>query len=190
MEEAKEAPRVSGTRTTLMRLAALTFALLITAAILAYRDQLKGLAVYGYGGIFLISILGNATLLFPVPGLLATFVGGGLFNPLIVGFIAGAGHTLGELTGYLAGYGGQAIIEDQRLYQRLVSWMERHGDLTIFIFAAIPNPVFDVAGIAAGALRFPLWRFLLSCWAGKTLKTLAVALAGTQAIHFLEQLPW
>ena len=48
--------------------------------------------------------------------------------------------------------------------------MCRFGDATVFVMAAIPNPLFDVAGMAAGSLRFPLWRFLLAAFLGK-LKT-------------------
>jgi len=169
------------------RPAALAFAVLITATIVVFRERLAGLAAYGYAGIFLVSLLGNATVILPAPSILAVFAGGGVFNPIAVGLIAGVGEALGELTGYLAGYGGRTVIEDRDLYDRLEGWMRRNGMATIFLLSAIPNPFFDLAGIAAGALRFPLWRFLLICWAGKTIKSLAIALMGAQAIRLLER---
>ena len=173
-----------------MRLMALTMAFLITALIALYRERLRELAGYGYPGVFLISLLGNATVIFPVPSLMAVFAGGGFFNPVIVGLVAGVGEALGELTGYMAGYGGQAVVGDREIYDRLEGWMRRNGVATIFALSLIPNPFFDLAGIAAGVLRFPLGAFLLSCWLGKTIKTLCVAFAGAYSIRLIERFLW
>jgi len=169
-------------------LLALAFSVLITVAIIHYREQLVRLSTYGYLGVFLISVLGNATVLFPVPSLVAVFAGGTVFHPLLVGLVSGVAEPIGELSGYLAGYGGSAIIENQALYAKMEKWMLRHGYLTIFVLAVIPNPIFDLAGIAAGALHFPVWKFMLACWAGKTLKAVAIAYAGSGSWHFLEML--
>jgi uncharacterized membrane protein YdjX (TVP38/TMEM64 family) len=62
--------------------------------------------------------------------------------------------------------------------------MDRYGGWFFFILAAIPNPLFDVAGIAAGVVRFPIWKFLLSAWAGKTLKAILFAGAGRQLLTY------
>ncbi len=45
------------------------------------------------------------------------------------------------------------------------------GGLTVFVLSLIPNPFFDLAGIAAGVLRYPVSRFLFFCWLGNTIKT-------------------
>lgn len=66
--------------------------------------------------------------------------------------------------------------------------MRRNGTVTILVLSAFPNPIFDLAGIAAGALRFPLVRFLLSCWVGKTIKTITFAFVGAQFMDVLEKL--
>jgi uncharacterized membrane protein YdjX (TVP38/TMEM64 family) len=105
---------------------------------------------------------------------------------LLVGLAAGVGEALGELTGYAAGFGGRAVIEDQRAYERLVAWMQRRGGITVFVLSVIPNPFFDLAGIAAGTLRYPLWRFLFFCWMGKTIKTALVAWSGALSLHIIE----
>ncbi|MGC8787426.1 MAG: YqaA family protein [Anaerolineae bacterium] len=171
------------------RLLILLLALGITVLIFAYREQVARFSTYGYFGLFLISVVGNATVLLPVPSLAATFITGGIFNPLLVGIVSGAGMAIGELSGYLAGYGGAAIIEnkDRARYERLVSWMQRYGTATIFVLSVIPNPIFDLAGIAAGALHFPLWQFLFICFLGKTIKGIALAFAGAQSIQWLER---
>ncbi len=65
--------------------------------------------------------------------------------------------------------------------------MKRGGGPTLFVLSLFPNPFFDLAGIVAGTLGYPLWRFLLICWLGKTIKTTLVAWAGSQSITFIEQ---
>jgi len=164
---------------------ALASALAITVAIVVFREQLVALRGLGYVGIFLVGILGNATVIFPVPSLAIVFAGGSVLNPLLVGLVSGVGEPLGELTGYLAGYGGSAVVQDGPRFQRIKLWMERRGFLTLFVLSAIPNPVFDLAGIAAGAVRFPVGRFLLACWLGKTLKGVVVAYLGSLSVDLV-----
>jgi len=103
---------------------------------------------------------------------------GGDFQPFLRALAAGSGATLGELTGYLVGFSGQGVVENKKWYDRISRWMLKYGDLTIFLLALIPNPFFDIAGMVAGALKMPLWRFLLWVWLGKCLKMLAFALGG------------
>jgi membrane protein YqaA with SNARE-associated domain len=160
----------------------------ISVAIFAFRDRFAELATVGYSGIFLVSLLGNATIILPAPSLALVFAMGSALPPILVGLAAGAGEALGELTGYAAGFGGQAVIEDQKGYARLEAWMQRRGAITVFVLSLIPNPFFDLAGISAGALRYPLWRFLIFCWLGKTIKTTLVAWAGSQSITLIEQM--
>jgi membrane protein YqaA with SNARE-associated domain len=171
------------------RVVALLFALTISVLVFLYRDRVAEFASYGYLGLFFVSVVGNATVLLPVPSLAATFITGSILNPLLVGIVSGAGMAIGELSGYLAGYGGGVIIEakDQQRYQRLESWMRRYGALTIFVLSMIPNPFFDLAGIAAGALHYPVWRFLLVCFLGKTVKGLALAFAGAQSLEWIDR---
>jgi membrane protein YqaA with SNARE-associated domain len=172
------------------RVGALLFALALSVLIYVFRDRVAEFASYGYLGLFVVSVVGNATVLLPMPSLVATFVTGGVLNPWLVGIVSGAGMAIGELSGYLAGYGGGAIVEakDKERYQRLESWMRRYGSLTIFVLSVIPNPLFDLAGIAAGALHYPVWRFLLPCFLGKTVKGLVLAFAGAQSVEWIDRL--
>jgi membrane protein YqaA with SNARE-associated domain len=165
----------------------ITLVLIISVGIYGLRDRFADLAALGYVGIFLVSLLGNATIILPAPSLALVFAMGTALPPLLVGLAAGVGEALGELTGYAAGFAGRAVIEDHKTYRRLVDWMQRRGGITVFVLSAIPNPFFDLAGIAAGTLRYPVWRFLLACWLGKTLKTTVVAWAGSQSLALVEQ---
>ena len=152
-------------------------------AALYFRDHLQELEQYGYAAVFLVGLVSNATIIFPVPGLAVSSVMGSVFNPWIVGLVGGVGQALGELTGYMAGYSGQMLVDNNPTHDRLMRWMQRHGTLTIFILAVTPNPVADVGGMTAGALRFPLWKFLASCTAGKIVKNVIFALAGYYGIE-------
>jgi membrane protein YqaA with SNARE-associated domain len=178
----------SAQRLKVLRLLALLVVIGLSVFIFAIRDQAEALAQYGYAGIFLLSILANATIILPAPGIAIVFAMGGVFNPVGTALAAAAGSTIGELSGYLAGFSGRGVIENQALYDRLIGWMQHNrliGLLAIFVLAAIPNPLFDMAGIAAGALKIPVWQFLLSCGLGKTIKMLIFAYAGYYSIDWL-----
>ncbi|MBI2849479.1 MAG: DedA family protein [Chloroflexi bacterium] len=151
----------------------------ITVALYLFRDKITGLGNYGYLGAFLISLITSATVFLPVPGIVALFALAATLNPLLIGLAAGAGGIIGEMTGFLVGYGGhEALRGRSKLHSRLEKWMRRWGSWGVFAVAAAPLPLFDVAGIIAGALRFPLWKFLLIGWVGKTIKLTLLIMAG------------
>jgi len=66
--------------------------------------------------------------------------------------------------------------------------MEKRGTLVMFLMAIVPNPLFDVAGLAAGALEMPLRRFFLAVLAGKIIKDLYLAGAGGLGAAIFDQL--
>ncbi len=174
-------------RTTFFRVLSLLAVIAISVWIFSIRDKASELAAFGYPGIFVISILANATVLLPAPGVAVVFAMGGIFNPLIVGVVAGVGSGIGELSGYLAGYSGQAVIERGNIYNKIHPYIEKYGSATIFILAAIPNPFFDLGGIAAGVLKMPVGKFLIWCILGKIIKMLIFAYAGAYSIEWLFQ---
>jgi len=108
-------------------------------------------------------------------------------GPVLVALAATTGGTLGEITGYYAGYLGKRIAQVENLpgYQRLAGWMKRHGMLAIFLVSLQPILPFDVAGLVAGAAKMPLWKFLLPCWAGRFPKYLAAAYLGAWVLNIL-----
>lgn len=133
----------------------------------------------GYWGVFLMAVIGSSSPIWPLPGSWAAFIAAGLgLNPFLLGVAAGLGEPIGELAGYTAGYGGQIAARKWKRYAQIENWMRRYGGPTIFVVSAIPNFFIKMATIAAGALRYPLWRFFVFCWAGKTIKSLGFAFAG------------
>lgn len=169
----------------ILRILAVAAVIGITVYIYSIRDRVEDFAAYGYPGIFLIMLLANATVILPAPGVAVVFAMGSVFNPLGVAFAAGAGGAIGELTGYLAGYGGQAIVENTNIYNRILPWVKKYGAWVILVLSAIPNPFFDMVGIAAGIAKIPLWQFLLACWVGQTIKMAMFAYAGAYSIDWI-----
>jgi membrane protein DedA with SNARE-associated domain len=156
----------------------LLLVLAITVGLFLYRDRVADLGNYGYPGVFLLTLVANATVILPIPIIVLLFPLGAAFNPLFVGLAAGIAAPIGEITGYVAGYSGRGIAQRSKLYDRLVNWVKRWGALAIFIFSLVPFFQFDLAGIAAGVLRFPFWKFFLVCWLGRTILYTGVAFAG------------
>jgi len=187
-EETTQPKRITDWRRMLPSALTILITLLIALGVYLLRGHLRDLGAYGLPGLFLVSVLSNATLLLPVPGLALVFAMGSVYSPVAVGIVAGVGGALGELTGYAAGRAGAVVIEDRRLYEQVQRYMRKYGLLTIIVLSIVPNPLIDLAGIASGALRLPVWQFLLACIVGKTIKTTLFAFAGAGSIVFLEQL--
>jgi membrane protein DedA with SNARE-associated domain len=160
--------------------------ILVTVLVNRPDSPLEYARTIGYGGVFVMALIGSASPVWPLPGSWAAGLAAAFgLNPIAVGMLAGLGEPIGELSGYTAGYGGQIAITRWKRYAQIESWMRRHGGLTIFLVSAIPNFFIKLATIAAGALRYPVWKFLIFCWAGKTIKSLGFAAVGYAASEWL-----
>ncbi|MGB5925147.1 MAG: VTT domain-containing protein [Dehalococcoidia bacterium] len=159
----------------------------------------EGLATTAYLVVFITSLVSNASIIVPVP----IFVGIMIpvadmmaevspWGPVLVALTASSAGTLGEITGYYAGYLGKKIIVTEATpgYQKLVGWMKRHGPLAIFLLSLQPILPFDIAGLISGASRIPLWKFMLPCWAGKFPKYLLGCYFGGAVLNLLPPLPF
>jgi membrane protein YqaA with SNARE-associated domain len=167
------------------RIFALVIVVIITIFVFKIGDQAQKLAVYGYPGIFVISFLAYATVFVPAPGVLIVSVLGSTLNPWLVGIVAGAGAAAGEITGYLFGFSSQPVAEKAKVYEKMVGWLNKNGSLAVLVLSAFPNPFFDVTGVAAGALKMPVGKFMLWTWIGETIKMLAFAFGGGVVFKYL-----
>ena len=159
----------------------------ISIAIFIFRDQLVELKGYGLLGLFVLNILGSATIFLPTPLFLTAFVAGAIFNPFLVAVIASLGSAIGELTGYMAGYGAEDILEKEPKVQKVRGWMKKRGFWTLFLLAAIPNPIFDIAGFVAGATEVPVKKYLIAVWLGKLIKFSAISYVGAHSVVFIDR---
>ena len=125
----------------------------------------------------MLSFLGSATVLLPLPGIASVCTGSFFLDPIFLALVAGTAEAAGELVGYAAGVAGRDYLRRSRFYDRIHRWIQGRYVLPLFFFAVIPNPFFDLAGMAAGALKVPLWKFLAIIWPGKFLKSLGIAYA-------------
>ncbi|MSQ62168.1 MAG: DedA family protein [Dehalococcoidia bacterium] len=139
----------------------------------------------GYVGLFMAAFVGSAAVVLPFPSLAAAAAGGALLAPVfgipapvMVGLVAGVAEGIGELSGYAIGFGGSPMVKNRRLYRMFFGWMRRYGAPAMFLMAVIPNPVFDIAGMAAGAARVPVLKFFIAVLIGKIIKSMYVAGAG------------
>ena len=131
----------------------------------------------GYASIWFLAFIGAALVFAPVGALAAVCVGAAVdLDPFLIAVVAASAEALGELTGYLAGMGGKAVFERNRFYIRFKNLFLRYAGPTLFLGSTIPNPLFDVMGVAAGGIRYPVRKFLLIVFTGKTFKFTWLAL--------------
>lgn len=167
------------------KLFGLVFIIVLSVLIFVFRDKFVNLQEYGYLGLFLISVIGNATIVLPAPVVLTAFVGGGIFNPFWVSIVVSLGATIGELTGYVAGATGKHLVEEDQKIEKVKKWMDKYGLWTLFVLAAIPNPLFDLAGIVAGATKIPVYKYLIVVSLGKLIKFGTIAYLGAGSFGIL-----
>lgn len=153
-----------------------------------YPGRIQELRHYGYLGAFVISIIFNATLILPSGSMLIlAALGATMPLPFVVGLLGGTGAAIGETTGYIAGRSGRGLVARSHMYSRVEGWVQKWGPMPIFIFSLVPF-IFDLVGIAAGALRFPFWKYFLFCWLGRTI--LYVVVVSLAALGLRIVLPW
>ncbi len=163
---ASRRPRVWSPSILLTGLVTVGFSLLVVFALLHFREALAHLGPWSYLGVFLAEMGNSAVIVIPTPGPAYTFAMGVTLNPFILGLIGGIGAAMGELTGYVLGVKGRRILEGGRLYDRFRTMSTRWMGGALFAFAFVPLP-FDVAGLWAGTVRYPVWRFMLYVIPGK-----------------------
>jgi len=168
-------------------IAALLLAIAISAGVIAlsthFRDALLAFGQLGLVGLFVLSVIGNATVFIPAPVFVVACAAGPIYGPVATGIVAGIGSAVGEMTGYMAGYGGTAVLPQGQVYQRLHALMSRYGPVVIFVLAVLPNPAFDVGGLIAGALKMHPLTFVIATAIGKAVRLTIVAAACTGAIN-------
>lgn len=147
---------------------------------------------WGYPMLWLISGLRASSVILPIPGSGLTIAAGAIMDPLwgipvpiAVGVTAGTAESLGEFTGYYAGINGGKLMKGRRLYEEISRWLRKAPFPTMFVMSFMPSPVFDVAGLAAGAARIPIRIFYPAVLLGKVGRGIAMGAAGFYASDFL-----
>lgn len=117
-------------------------------------------------GLLLTCFVMNSTVLLPSSSLLVVLEYSYVLNPLSVILVGAVGASLGELTGYMVGVEGGAIVKRFKKISRMTS-IKKRSFWWVMLFAFIPFPIFDVAGIVAGSIRMNPLKFLIASFIGK-----------------------
>ncbi|MGB9718036.1 MAG: YqaA family protein [Thermoproteota archaeon] len=161
--------------------------LLATQQFLEWMEQLA--YQYGYLGVFLLSLVGALSVVFPIPYTIVIYLMGSILDPLLIAFSGGFGSAIGELAGYALGYYGRLLIGEER--RRKMDYMlkifDRYGAAAIFLFALTPLPD-DLLIIPLGIMRYNPVKFLIPCILGKTLMCFILALGGRFSISLIRSL--
>jgi len=145
------------------------------------------LSTYGYFGIFLISLIGSATIILPIPSAIVIFSAGAFLNPFIVGLLGGIGAAIGEFTGYGIGLGGRRVIKKKwkRGIDKVEKLFQKYGGFIILIiFAATPLPD-DIVGLFCGISKYEIKKFFIAVLIGKIILHLILAYAGFYGISWI-----
>jgi membrane protein DedA with SNARE-associated domain len=83
----------------------------------------------------------------------------------------------------LPGVAGRFARASWGLAERL---MERHGFATLLVLSAVPNPVFEVSGIIAGANRMNFLKFNIALLIGHFIRVMAIVLIGHEVVEWAD----
>lgn len=177
--EAENPPAPSDWRMNVLRIAALLAITLGSCWLALNPEWVRSFGRWGYLSVFVISLLSSATVIIPAPGLAVVFAMGGALDPVILGIVAGIGSGLGEMSGYIAGASGRGLIlRNEGINGRLHWFTTRYTYPALFVLAILPLPIFDLAGVLAGAMKLRVSHFLAVVISGKIVKHVLVALVG------------
>lgn len=163
---------------------AFIFSILLSLSFLTYKDFFKEASSLGLLGLFLINFVSSAGFFISGPAFLTIISGGAIYSPLVVAIIAALGACLGDMVGYLLGHSGRRLTRQKLDRDPIIKFLDkqfhRHGALIIFLFAVIPNPLFDAIGILAGAVHYPPVRFFTIMLVGRLLRYWIFAQLGSK----------
>ena len=164
-------------------LAVVGIAVLIALNVAVYLAPIdyQALTSFAYIGAFLICLLANALVAIPIPYVpIIAHLGATAESPAIVVVLGALGSVLGESVAFLIGRAEQGLVSEHPIYRRLHGLAERKwlAGLLLFAMAAPLNPLFDVAGIAAGAIGMRYRVFFIAVFAARVLRLALIVWLG------------
>ena len=154
------------------------------------RDELRRFSGLGYLGLFLSCVISNLSVFLPTSSTVYVLLASSVLNPALCVILGSAGAALGELGSYYSGRMFGLSENREKQYApwkiKIAAYMDRHGFLTVLFFALVPMPVFDVAGVVAGAEKMKLWKYMLAGFIGKALKYSCVLLLVRAGLPYLQ----
>lgn len=158
-------------RKVLSVLLGVIFAIMMSAPYILFKEQIQQMALVGYLSVVIACAISNVSILLPSSSTLIVVAAASSLNPMLCVLAGGLGTALGEQSSYICGRIGRKGFDDNgNREKKVLKWMKKHDALTVFVFAFLPLPIFDIVGIAAGVLRMNWIKYMVSAVLGKTMK--------------------
>lgn len=178
-------PRVSPARHRrhiVSAVAGIVFMLAFNIAVFLAPIDYSAFTSFAYLGSFVVTLLANALIVIPIPYVpIVAHIGATAEIPWLVVALGALGSVLGESVAFLAGRAELGLVSEQPIYKRLhrVAQHPLLAGVILFAFALPPNPLFDVGGLAAGAVGMSYRVFFLAVFAARLIRLAVIVWLGT-----------
>lgn len=178
-------PRVPAARHRkhiIFAIAGIVFLLAFNIAVYFAPIDYGAFTSFAYLGAFIVTLLANALIVIPIPYVpIVAHIGATAEYPWLVVALGALGSVLGESVAFLAGRAELGLVSEHPIYRRLHRVAQRPllAGVLMFAWAVPPNPLFDVGGLAAGAVGVPYRIFFVAVFAARLIRLAAIVWLGT-----------
>jgi membrane protein YqaA with SNARE-associated domain len=175
-------PAVRHRRHVILAIAGGIFLIAFNVAVYLAPIDYGAFTSFAYVGAFVVTFLANALIAIPIPYIpIVAHIGATAAMPWLVVVLAALASVLGESVAFLAGRAEEGLVSEHPVYRRVHRVAERPllAGAMLFLFAVPPNPIFDVAGLAAGAVGVPYRVFFVSVFAARLIRLAVIVWLGT-----------
>jgi membrane protein YqaA with SNARE-associated domain len=175
-------PQARHRRHIVFAIAGIAFLLAFNIAVYFAPIDYSAFTSFAYLGAFVVTLLANALIIIPIPYIpIVAHLGATADYPWLVVALGALGSVLGESVAFLAGRAELGLVSEHPIYRRLHRVAQRPflAGVLIFAFAVPPNPIFDVGGLAAGAVGMPYRVFFLAVFAARLIRLAVIVWLGT-----------
>ena len=178
------APRVPTTRRrhhVVIAAAGIVALIAFNIAVFLAPIDYRAFTTFAYAGAFLICFVANAVVAIPIPYIpVIAHIGATAESPTLVIVLGALGSVLGESVAFIVGRAEQGLVSEHPLYKRIHRLAERKwlAGLVLFGLAVPLNPLFDVAGLAAGAMGMRYRVFFIAVFAARVVRLALIVWLG------------
>ncbi len=178
------APRVPTTRRrkhVVFAVAGVLALIALNIAVYLAPIDYRALTAFAYAGAFVVCFVANAVVAIPIPYIpIIAHIGATAESPALVIALGALGSVLGESVAFVIGRAEQGLVSEHPLYKRIHRLAERKWLAGIVLFGlAVPlNPLFDVAGLAAGAMGMRYRVFFIAVFAARLVRLALIVWLG------------